>query len=677
MQKTAVTFLPVTKIPCAAFFVRVCTPFFDMKNYFKYLFILLTIFIIGCTPTTSPDFDGDYTQTQLQERQRLNKTYELLQSMKAFDAALYLNKTDFSALIDKTFSNFQKHFTSLDAPGFSKASFGKIRLELSSGEIRSQVNFSFEVDALQREIFGHLISRHTLSAGKNRFVLNTNFDEIVLDRIDDSLSLEENSENKVLIAKSVKNFLHTLNIEIINMPLVIEVDMNILQGVNGKDIVVSKDYKLHSASAVNMQTKMESYVPYICEKGVALIGASEIKEGRTYKYEDNLGVLKNKLQLKIDTALDESMGISLDTLQKYSSYYVSKGYISQQMNKALAKTDLRTIHKFFLKIPDEDKGIHKNIYFFDKAQLPSCDGVKQDCSALLKDCNRQCTKKYGGQSCKRCDKMNNPFEQVRCMSELESCKTKDDLHLYECHKREDRCGVENEEIRTECEVKNLTKVSMCKEDKEKLLFVNDEIVLAQLQLEFDIVNSYAVQRVHRISFDKELNSLEVSRDIHVSVDSKLGIDLINSHEDDINCSLKMTEALLTHSETDYVNETREISLLTQRTKDGKMMIKAISKPTFKSIVFKTKAYDKLLENENFKVECTYQNMPIQEIAKTGLLKPKDIPHSLNIMQGELELEFDEEELTFVISAVRLDKDILFYPTMENKAIGFSRQAHFY
>ena len=101
-------------------------PLSYMKNYLKYLFILLTVFTLGCTPTIDPDFDGVYTQTKMQERQRLNQTYKLLQNMKAFDAALHLNKTDFRALIDKTFSNFQKHFTSLDAAGFSKASFGSL-----------------------------------------------------------------------------------------------------------------------------------------------------------------------------------------------------------------------------------------------------------------------------------------------------------------------------------------------------------------------------------------------------------------------------------------------------------------------------------------------------------------------------------------------------------------------
>jgi len=648
-----------------------------MNKYLTSALIIVSLFILGCSPKFGYEIEGEYTQAQLKERDYLNKTYKLLDNMHSFDTALYLNKMDFTTLIGHSFSNFEKHFTSLDAPGFSKASFGKMHLELNAGKIVSKLDFSFEVDALQRKIFGHLISKHTLKAGKNRFVLNTNFDEIILERIDETKALEEVNEDKVLIAKSVKSFLHILNVEIINMPLSIEVDMNILEGINGKDIVKAKDYKLHSASAVNMHTKMDSYVPLICKKGVALIGASELKSSNTYQEEMNLARLRKKLSMKIDSALEQSMGIDLETLQKYSSYYVSKSYLSKQINKALAKTDLRTIHKFFLNIAEEEGSIQKDIYFFDKAQLPSCEGVKTDCSTLLNKCDRQCLKKYSGQSCQHCDKVNNPFEQVRCMSALEACKSKDELRLYECNKHEDRCSVDNEEIKTECEVKNLTKVSMCKEDKQKLLFINDEIVLAQLKLSLDIVNSYAVQRIRKISFDKAFDSLEVNRDTHVSVDSKVMAELVNSKEEDINCSLKMKGPLLTHSIADYVNEVREVRILSQRVKDGNLMIKAISKPTFKSISFDAKPYEKLLLDENFSVQCSYKNMPMQEIKNANLLKAKDIPHRLNIMQGELELQFDEEELSFLISAVRLDKNILFYPTMEKKAIVFSRQAHFY
>ena len=68
---------------------------------------------------------------------------------------------------------------------------------------------------------------------------------------------------------------------------------------------------------------------------------------------------------------------------------------------------------------------------------------------------------------------------------------------------------------------------------------------------------------------------------------------------------------------------------------------------------------------------------MKEIGATELLRLKDIPYGLNSMLGDIEIEFEEEELSFIISPVRLDKDILFYPTMEKGAIGFSRQAHFY
>ena len=631
----------------------------------------------GCAPVLGPHDDVEYSLDERKELEALRNTDRLFDQMKDLDVVLYFTKEDFSTLINETFKNFSEHFVHLDAPGFSKVSFEEIQLHLSNQSARSRIGFSFEVDALKRQIFGYLIAEHKLQAGTDEFRVSTHFDEIILDRIDENEELEENSENRELIAASVKNFMHTLNIETINTPLVIPVDMNVLKNINGKDILSSADYKLHSARAVNMQTKMEIYLPYISEEGVVLLGASELKEPKIKESSENLAELHQLLKSKIDSALLEKMGISLETLQKYSSYYMSKEFLANQMNKALSKMDLRIINKSFLKIPEAEKHFTKDILFFDRERLPSCEGVKAECKDRLRSCEGQCQQKHGAHNCIQCDNMTNPFEQVRCISNLEACKSKEEFHLYECHKRENLCELENNEIQTSCDIENLNSVAQCTEKKEKLLFVNDEIVLAKLNIDFDIANSYAVQRIGQIIFDESLERLEVIRDIHISVDSKLKVGLIHGRYDDINCSLEMNEALLTHSQFDYVEQKIELPLFTQRAKDGKMMIKAISRPDFISVSLKNRPYEKLLQRKEFVLQCRYQGMPMEAISAGELLKKKDIPNGLDAMLGEIELHFEEEELSFVISPVKLGSDTLLYPTMEAKAVGFSRQANFY
>jgi len=638
---------------------------------------MLLLSISGCTPVFGPEKDRTYTSAELQEIQTLKNINRLFNGMRGVDVALYLAKEDFSSLVNKTFDQFSQHFTKLNAPGFSKATLGRMQLDFSHQKVRSTINFSFEVDALKRNIFGHLSADHTLEAGKNSFILRTKFDEIVLDHIDEKKPLAENSKNKDLIAQAVKSFMHTLNIEIINMPLIIPVDMNILDNINGKDIASSSDYTLHSARAVNMQTKMETFLPYITKTGVTFLGTSTLQSVQKEEEINDLRLLRDAFRKKVDLVLNESMGVPLDVLQKYTSYYVSKKYLSKQMNLSLKHMDLRVINKFFLKIPEEEKYLKKDIYFFDKGRLPSCAGVKRDCTKLLHSCNAQCELKFGIHRCVQCDSITNPFEKVRCMSKLQACKSKEELHAYECRKREDRCELGNNEILTACEIKNLDYVQMCKEKKEKLLFVNDEIVLAQLNLYFDVVNSYAVQRITQIRFAKGLESLEVMRDIHLSVDSKLQLGLNNSQNSDINCSLGVDESLLTHSQLDYVQQKRELPLLSQRGSDGKMLIKAISKPNFMTAYLENKPYDKLMKKENFSLQCRYQGMPMPLIQGKKLLKKNDIPYRLKAMMGEVELQFEEEELSFVISPVKLGTNILLYPTMEDEAIGFSRQAHFF
>jgi len=632
---------------------------------------------MGCTPVLKPEKQKNYTLLELEEKISLEEKQRLFNRMKAIDVALYLSKEDFSRLNEQTFSDFVKHFTHLDAPGFSDVTFGRMQLSFSRQKISSSVEFSFEVDTLKRKIFGHLKANHKIKAATNSFLLSTNFDEIILDRIDDKESLEENSKNRELIAASVKNFTHLLNIEIINMPLRIPVDMNILHNVNGKDIFSSPDYKLHSARAVNMQTKMDLYLPYISDKGVILLGASEL--GAETKKEDtlNLDLLREGLYHQIDTSLYKDMGISLETLQKYSSYYISKSYLSKQMNLALEAMDLRVINKFFLKIPQEENKFKKDIFFFNKDALPSCEGVQKDCLKSLKSCDRQCGLKFGIHRCVKCDDMSNPFEQVRCLSDLEACKSKEELRVYECHKRENRCDIKNNEIRTACEIQNLQYIAQCEEKKEELVFNNDELLLSRLNMDFDIANSYAVQRINQINFDKDLNSLEVTRDMHINVDTRLKFNLEHNIRHDLNCSLPMKEALLTHAQSDIVAEKRKLALSTQRGEKGSMLIKAVSKPTFISLQLNKNTYDKLIQEKDFRLECSYQTMPMPVITKEKLLAKKDIPFALTSMLGEIELQFGEEELTFRISPVKLGKKIIFYPTMEAQAIGFSRQAHFY
>jgi len=638
-----------------------------------FIFYLLT----GCIPKAQPDHEDDYSILEFQERKLLNETLRELTQMQSLDAALYLNENDFNLFMSQSFSAFSQHFTALNAPSFSKVSLGRLKIALSKGQIRSRVDFSFEVDALGREIFGHLLAKHEVKAGKDEFIISTDFDEIVLDHINDEKDINNDNENKIRISAAVKSFLHTLNIEIINVPLSIKVNMNILNGVNGKDVVNSQDYKLHSASAINMQTKMLSYATYVNDKGVVLLGSSKLKNKYDYQKYDHLEKLRDLVKTKINTSLMDNIGIDLEVLQRYSSYYMSKSYISQQMNRSLKYTDLRTINKFFLKIPKKESHFVKELNFFDKSQLPSCEGIAVDCSKKLISCNGYCTKKFGVHNCKTCTNITNPFAKVRCVSEFEACKSKEELLLYECNKREDRCDIEYEEIKNACEVDNLERVSICKEDKEKLEFKNNEIALARLKLEYKIANSYAVQRIRRIVFDKDLSRLEIYRDMHISFDSKLSLETENNKMKDINCTLMSKVPLLTHSEKDYVNQSRNLAVFSQRSKDGKIFIKAISRPRFESIQMNNYAYKDFTENKEYALQCFYKEMPMKKISSVELLKQKDIPYALNSMLGQLELKFEDEELSFVILPVRINEEVLFYPTMENKSIGFSRQAHFY
>jgi hypothetical protein len=46
------------------------------------------------------------------------------------------------------------------------------------------------------------------------------------------------------------------------------------------------------------------------------------------------------------------------------------------------------------------------------------------------------------------------------------------------------------------------------------------------------------------------------------------------------------------------------------------------------------------------------------------------------MSGQIRLPFEEEELSFRVSPVKVGKDLFFYPSMQETAIHFERQAYF-
>ena len=646
--------------------------------YHLFLPFLWILIISGCVPLLDPDKEKDYAKTTQEEVKVLTKVNKRFDRMEGVDVALYLSKEDFLTLFRNSLAHTCKDFSQINTPEFSKPFLECKDLSFSSQKLYSRINFSFELGALKREVFGHLRAEHELHVSKDAFQFKTHFKDLVLDEINGSDPLKENNETKSLINTAVKALLKRLNEGITKTPLRIPVDMNILDEVNGKDIVSSSEFKLHSASAVNMQTKMEAYLTYITEKGVVFLGTS-----KALKVEKKEASLKNPLSLKdalsqkIDLVLKRDMQISLEVLQKHSSYYVSKAYLSKQMNLALRSIDLRLIKEFFLKHPDRESSFQKNIYFFNKDSLPSCHGLRKDCTKRLSSCERQCGVKFGEHQCVSCNDIGNPFEKVRCMSTLEACKSKEERYVYECHKGENRCEMHNNDILAQCEIENLHTIQECNNKKDKLLFVNDEILLARLKLGLEVENSYIVQRIREISFNKELDTIEVTGDMHISVETKLDLSLTHKQANDINCSLAMDKPVVTHSQVDYVKKKRELGLSSQRTSDGRIFIKGVSQPSFFTGYLKNTPYEKLIEMESSKLECRYQDMPMRPIEGNKLLKRKDVPNTLNTVFGEIDLQFAEEEFSFVISPLRLGTDILLYPTMEAKAIGFSRQAHFY
>jgi len=648
-----------------------------MHFYLKKLltFSVLSFFIAGCTPL----FDyksAQYSHDQQRERLQFENAHASLSKMKNIDIALHLRKEDLSYLANKSFEGFSNNFAKLHSGEFSDVSFGKLEFLLSRQQAFSQLEFSFVVDALQRKVFGHIKGKHLFNAGRDEFMIGTNFDEIVIEKIEKDESLTQNSAESHLISSSVKSFMKALNTEMLNSPLSIPVDMNILKDIHGKDLFHSSDYKLHSARPITMLTKMKMYMPYIYDGGVLFLGASEVKkeEGDAVTSLDAAD-LWIELSNRIELALKKNMGVSLDALEDQSSCYVSKEYLSKQMNLSLKSIDLRIIKKSLLNQDDNNNLFFKEVTLMDKNRFPSCEKAKRNCSALLQVCQRECERNYGLHKCEDCSILN-PFERVRCVNRQEACKRKEELLLYECQRNENRCQIKNNQVRSECEMKNRQLMLQCRERKEGLAFDDNGIMLAKVKLKFDIVNAYAVQRIRSIVFDRTLDTLEVLKDIHVSMDSRVKSDVSNTQNSDINCSLQIQEPLFTHSFMDQVGESRKLSLCTESLHNGHLLIKAKDSVHTMQMHLSDSPYDTLVSQDTFSLECTYQNIPMLPIAGDELLKKEEVTSALGVFAGEIELRFETEELFFLISPIRLNRGTVLYPRMDEKALRFIKRTGF-
>jgi hypothetical protein len=624
------------------------------------------------------DDEFEYNPSKKRDLNALKRSYALLSRMEEIDVALHLSKRDFFSLVNHSFKDFSEHFTSLGAGEFSNVRFGSMKFHLSNQQIVSKTEFSLQVDGLDREIYGHVMAKHKLEAASNTFILKTGFDEIIVQRIDGKKVMDKNSENIKLIEKAAKNFMYALNVEIINTPLRIPVDLNILSGVNGKDIFFASDYQLHSAKSINMLTKMRMYLPYICKNGVVFLGSGKSKyTAEPLKEDVDIREMSHKLRSKIDAGLQKSMGVTLAFVQEESSYYVSKDYLSEQMNFALKKMDLRMINKFFLKIQENEQNISQNIYFSGKDSLPSCDGVAKDCAKTQQQCHQDCSRIYSIDKCSQCDRINNPFEKVRCMSDFEACKSKEELHLYECLKEQDGCTRANTQSDKQCRTENLNLIAQCEKKKERLPFIEDKIVLAKLHIKFGISNSYAIQRMRKIVFDGKLSNLQVHRNLHISVDSRVDLDVKNTQNKEISCILEGENPLFVYSSADHVNLHRNLPILTKVLADGTLMIKAESRENLMQITLENSPYAMLLEPDNLVVNCNFQNMPLNTFTAEQIVNKESIPQALEAMLGDITLKFEAEELSFRVSPVKIGEGLFLYPRMQEQAIGFTRQAHFY
>jgi len=613
----------------------------QQSSFYVILFSFILLLLTACAPKTNKVDDLDFIVLENRDIKDLQKLYISYHKLKNIDVSVFLKNQDLSILLNDSFKGFSRKFSENNTSQFSNVVFEKLILNISQQSLRSEVKFSFEFNDNKQKLFGHIKADHHVKAGSNQFILETKFNEIILDKVDGSV-IHDDEKSAKLISEAVKNFVHNLNIAIINSPLSIPVDMNVLSGINENNIYKADDYSTHWVQPVHIKTKMKIFVPYFSEDGLLLLGSSEEKE-QEIKPSNDISRLPSILKKLIDEKLNKDMGTSLHQVQKYSSYYISKKYMAAQMNKALDYIDMRVINKFFMHIDEKDQGISKNVYFFDKNNLPSCEGVKTDCKQRLQNCNKHCPMKYGIQNCTRCEKINNPFEKVRCLSKVEGCRSSQEKLLYSCHKNENSCIATNTETEKICEIENLQKVSICREKKDELKFINDEIVLARLHINYSIPSSYAVQRLRRIHFNETLSTVEITRNIHLSMESKISLLMQYSHYADINCSFGIDQDQLTHSEFDHVDQKRTLPLITESISDGSLVLSAVSKPSFRSTKLKNSPYEELIKNRNFALRCTYQGMPMEPISAEKLLEKREIPYKLNPMLAEIELPFKEDK----------------------------------
>ena len=648
-----------------------------MHLHFKNIFtlILLSFLISGCTSLFSPEKNKPLVWKPKASK-ALQNTDENFRQMAAIDAVLFIPKNDLNIHVSDSLNKILSIFKEIKTEDFSNVTFSSVDFTIVQQQIFSSFVFSFNIDGIKEKMSGRIFAEHSFRAGCDQFILSTEFQKIETDEIQQKKELSQSDENKALIASVFKRFLHLLKIEVLTTPLNIPVQMNILEGVNGKDILSTKDYKLRSAKPVNMLTKMRTYMPYMHKDGLALLGASELNQD-TVSTETDMNIMSENLNVDINKELDKSLGISLETLEKGVSYYISKAYLSKQMNLALVDMQISLVNPSIIKMDEHNHNISKSIYLDDKNLLPSCENIKEDCSSKLKTCDMKCPLNYGIEHCEDCSKINNPFEKVRCVSAQEACKTTQELHLYECNKNEDKCAVKNSEIERACEIDNAFLIAQCQEKKDALMSLQEIVELSNLNISFQPINAYAVQNVHELHFDNDLQVLAVSRDLHISMDSSLKVQSTTQEHKDIECSIRLSSDINVTSFSDLKGLTRQIKLFTRVRPDGHMLLKGIGETDFQTLTLLKSPFSQLIQNKDFSLECTYQGMPMSSISAQELLNKKDIPYALNIMLGEMELNFDEEEFTFVISPVRLNRETVLYPIMEDKSIGFTQQGKFY
>ncbi len=645
-----------------------------MHFYIKNILIFSVLFFLisACAPLRDQEA-SQYESVEESALEELKKTYEALDTIQSIDIALNVHRDDLSSLVNMNFKDFSQYFCGLHSGEFSNVVLGHLEFTLSGQQISSKLDFSFQVDALQGKIFGHVKAKHEFQAGRDQFIMGTNFDEIIIERVEQVEDNIKSNENRHLIASSVKSFMKALNTEIRNFPLSMPVDMNFLKGINEQEIIRSADYKLHSATPIHILTKMRKYIPYIHNNGIVFFGASELKKSPENLVLSSIGPrLWSDLDDKISSLLDKSMGVSLEAIKEHSSCYVSKVYLSKQMNTALSNIDLRSIKKYFFTLDQKDHSFSKEVVLRDKNLLPLCDEVKKDCSKSLQECTRGCDDHYGFHRCEDCSTLN-PFEKVRCVSRQEACRTKEELLLYECKRDENRCNDKNDHVLSECQAENRLLVSQCSEKKKSLILSYDAITLAKLRLDVEVVNSYVIQHTKGMMFDQHLDTIEVDKEFDANVDSRIGFEVSKSSHSDIACSLQRREPLFTHSFSNHLRQKVKVSLSVEACDDGTLTIKGKNRIQNMPIQLNATPYDNLIKDDIFVLDCHYLNIPMPSIPQTELLDKSDIPSELTVMLGRTELRFEDEEISFRISPVSVNHTMVLFPHMLTRSISFKKE----